>query len=254
MPMRILLLAAAANHVAAMPAIGAQSGRRFLLLHGSGTTAGAFLNSPTKLGAKKFLSGVPCRQDAGSDIPPNWMYTALDADSVDGDWFGKDFKGLDKSVSSICEEIEDSQSVGLIGHEHGATMAAVVAALSALGEGPPLKFAVICGAEMPDSGPVADLLLRLRDTPGALSIPTLHCISESDPNCSPEKAAELASCFGASAEILRHDSGVAMPPPSWWEETCAFPERSIGGNRWCTQYKGPFFYGSKVSKESIRYA
>ena len=62
------------------------------------------------------------------------------------------------------------------------------------------------------------------------------------PFCEGESAEELAKCFGDSAEILRHDSGVGMPPPSWWEETQAFPERVIGGNRWCTQFAGPFYY------------
>ena len=243
MPTRLLLaLLFVADGAVSLPAIGASSSRRFLLLHGSGTTAGAFLNSPTKLGAKNFLNGVPCRTDANSAlIPPNWLYTALDADSVDGGWYGKDFEGWEKSIVSIANTIESDQAVGLVGHEEGAVIAAAVAALSALGEGPPLKFAVLCGAAMPESGPVADLLQRLRDTPGA-SIPTLHCISESDPNCPPESAEELAKCFGDSAEILRHDSGVGMPPPSWWEETQAFPERVIGGNRWCTQFAGPFYY------------
>jgi len=235
-----LLLAIGGAHAGAP--IGAQSARRFLMLPGSGTTAGAFLNSPTALGAKEFLSGVPRRVDANSPaIPPNWLYTALDAGSADGGWYGDGFSGMQASVAAVEEEIESSASVGLIGHEQGATLAAIVAARAALGEGPPLTFAVICGGCLPESGPYADLLQRLRDTPDA-SIATLHCIGNDEMQAEAEA---LAACFGPSAEVLRHERGGAMPPRTWWEQTRGFPERVTGGNRWVTQFKGPFFYSKE---------
>ena len=103
--------------------------------------------------------------------------------------------------------------MGVIGHEQGATVAALIAARSALGEGPALQFAVMCGAAMPTHKPCAapnnlsspshlttlallahdvslskltltptryaELFHRLRDSDAA-SIPTLHCIGGSD--------------------------------------------------------------------------
>ena len=94
---------------------------------------------------------------------------------------------------------------------------------------------------MPAGGEYAELLHRLRDAHEA-SIPTLHCIGRSDAANPPERAEELASCFGPSAEVLWHDRGSAMPPKTWWEQTAGFPERATGGNRWVTQFSGPFYY------------
>jgi hypothetical protein len=131
-----------------------------------------------------------------------------------------------------------SKAVGIIGHERGATLAALVAARSALGEGVPLKFAVLCGASMPSAAPYVELLSRMHDTNAP--IPTLHCISES--GVEPESAEALAACFAPSADILWHDRGVAMPSASWWEASRGFPERATGGNRWVTQFAGPFYY------------
>jgi len=238
--LRLLTLSATLLGALSFPAIGADSPRRMLVLHGSGTTAGAFVNSPTTSGAKKFLSGVPCRQDAGggSGVPPNWQWSALDAGSPDGSWWSDEkYSGLQQSIANVEAEILEQQAVGIVGHEQGATLAAIVAARSILGEGVPLKFAVCCGAEMPTAGPYADLLNRLRDL-GA-SMPTLHCISTTE---SIEATEELAACFAPSAEILRHGGGSAMPGPSWWEETQGYPERVTGGLSWVTQARGPFRY------------
>ena len=153
---------------------GAQSPRRFVLLHGSGTSAGAFTVSPTAAGGKNFLEGVPRRTDAGSVAPPNWLYAAVDSGSSDGSWFEENtFKRLDIAIAAVEEAIEDFGAVGVIGHEQGATVAALVAARSALGEGPALQFAIICGAAMPTHEPYAELLQQLRDSDAA-SIPTLY--------------------------------------------------------------------------------
>ena len=92
---------------------------------------------------------------------------------------------------------------------------------------------------MPPAGTkYGDLFERLRDS-GA-SIPTLHCIGDADEN--RETAEALAACFGARAETLRHDRGMGMPPASWWEQTRGYAERVTGGNRWVTQFKGPWYY------------
>ena len=238
--LRCLLLCLAANAAAAMSigaaSIGAESSRRMLLLHGSGTSAGTFVNSPTASGAKRYLAGVPRRADAGASIPPNWQYHALDAGTDDGSWWtGDDGKGLEKSVASVERALVEQAAVGIVGHEQGATLAAIVAARSALGEGPRIKFAVLCGAAMPPP-PHAALLHRLRDDSAAGAVQTLHCISPTDSD-----SAAVAACFGQEAETLFHDGGGAMPGPGWWEETRGYPERVTGGRFWCTQV-GPARY------------
>lgn len=53
----------------------AMSSRRMLLLHGSGTTAGAFVNSPTASGARDFLSGIPYAIST-TDNPPATLFCA----------------------------------------------------------------------------------------------------------------------------------------------------------------------------------
>ena len=243
---RVLVLLALVGESAAGK-FGAQSHRRFVLLHGSGTSAGAFTASPTAIGGKSFLTGVPRRTDAGSAAPPNWMYAAVDSGSSDGSWFDDDtMKRAELSIAAVEEAIQDFGAVGVIGHEQGATVAALIAARSALGEGIPLKFAVICGAAMPTHEPYAELLHRMRDSGAALPGGTLHCIGGADASTEAASALELAACFAPSGtEILRHERGGAMPGESWWEETRGFPERVTGGRYWCTQHRGPWMYTAR---------
>jgi hypothetical protein len=90
--------------------IGAESSRRFLLLHGTGTTAGAFVNSPTVRGAKEFLSGVPRRVDTGILVPPNWQYTALDASGSGEEWWtGDAMKGIEESIAAVEAAVVEDQ-------------------------------------------------------------------------------------------------------------------------------------------------
>lgn len=238
----IVAALAASSH--GFAAIGAESPRRFMLLHGSGQSAGGFVNSKSAAGAKNFLSGVPLRVDAGGIIPPNWQFSALDAGSGDGSWWtgGEAMTGSGAAIANVEAAIQEQQAVGIVGHEQGALLAAIVAARAALGEGPPLKFAVICGATMPKAAAYVELLQRLSDA-GGCATPTLHCIGTSDPDRAG--AEELASHFGASAEIMWHDNGSAMPDKGWWERSEGYFERVTGGNRWVTQYGGARFYDGK---------
>ena len=207
---------------------GSAAARRFLLLHGSGTTAEAFVNSPTAAGAKDFILGLPPRRRD----PNPWCYTALDAGSADGTWYDDQngLKGLEEAVQVVEDAIEAEQMAGIVGHEQGGLVAALVAARASLGVGPRcLQFAVISGAAMPDNeSHWAELLTALRDAQEAPSVRTLHCLSQSNPVTSPELGAKLADCFGSSAEILWHDRGKAMPGRSWWKETKGFPDRAVG--------------------------
>ena len=110
-PIRILVAASAAG-VCAFPAVGAASSRRFLLLHNSRTSGSAFEASPTKNGAKYFLSGVPRRTDAGGNAaPPNWLYASVDSGVPDGGWWSGDkYKGLDASIAKVEEVREPEQA------------------------------------------------------------------------------------------------------------------------------------------------
>lgn len=218
------------------PAIGAYSTRRIMLLHGTGSSASSFLNSPTRRGAKDFIAGIPAEGIWNSNerwnkpgmrkSTWNWHISALDA-AGDGDWHSSDgsFGGLDGSVAQVEAAIEEREVTCLIGLEQGGLVAAIVAARAALGESScsRLRAAIICGAAMPDSPQHVDLLHRLRDAPDA-SLPTLHCLSESDA-VSP-LGQELAACFGASAELLWHPLGNAMPSRYWWKDSDAFLERA----------------------------
>mgnify|MGYP006156615837 CR=1 FL=1 len=209
--------------------------RHFILLHGSGTSGAAFPNSPTNKGAKSFMQGVPRRVDANSGlVPANWQWVALDAGNDEGTWL----LNLASSVAAVEAELEagGGKYSGIVGHEQGGTLAAIVAARAALGEGPlSLEFAVISGAAMPADPPYTDLLRRLRDSPDK-EIRTLHCLSKLDTVSPPELGEELAGCFGQTAEVLWHDRGNAMPDKSWWKATRAFPDRATGQKRYVDQF------------------
>ena len=220
----LLMLAAVAVGVDSLAQQAAVPSRTLLLIHGSGTDAGAFVSSPTAVGAKNFLSAIPPRRRD----PQPWQFTSVDAGSDDGSWFrpgrGGPMEGIEKSIAVVEAAIEERQVAGIVGHEQGGTLAAIVAARSALGLGPRLGFAVLCGAAFPR--PMEEMFQTLRDSPDA-SIPTLHCLSTSDTASPCEQGEELAGCF-ASAEILWHDGGSAMPGRSWWKDSMGFPDRVSG--------------------------
>lgn len=231
--MRAILFAVIVAHAESLQY---NNNRHFLMIHGSGMSGAAFLSSPTERGARNFLNGVPLRADHSTGlVPANWQYAALDARTDDGTWFGDGFKGLDKAVATVEAVLASRPEVaGIVGHEQGGTVAAVVAARAALGEGPrPLAFAIICGASMPTAKPYTELLQRLRSAEG--SIPTLHTLSNTGTLAATGE--ELAACFGSGAEILWHEQGNAMPDKSWWRRTDAFPDRATGLKRYVDQYE-----------------
>ena len=154
--------------------------KTLLMLHGSGQTSSAFLISPTKRGAKHFLSGMPWP----NRFKLNWKYKAIDAGNAEGSWM----EDVDASVAAIEMAIEEEGISGLVGFEEGGTVAAVVAARKATR----LKFAVICAAAMPTDASHTALLNQLRDSPDA-TIPTLHCLSKADSMSAQGEA--LAACF-----------------------------------------------------------
>lgn len=223
----------------------AVSSRKILLLHGAGSDSAAFVNSPTSSGARNFLAGFPPRRRD----PTPWQFTAANAGSDDGTWWKPSspyaakrdaYLGLEQSIASVEAVLAESggQISGVVGHEQGGLLAALVAARAALGVGPsPLEFAVICGAAMPEPGSEWEaLLVRLRETRPEASIETLHCLSRSGSAC--EQGEQLAACFAPSAEILWHDGGNAMPGPSWWKESRGFPDRATGRSQYVAGMHG----------------
>ena len=225
--------------VESFPKIGAQSTRRIMLLHGSGSTAASFLNSPTRLGAKDFLAGVPMEGVWSSNelwnkpgmrkAVWNWHVSALDAAGPNGDWYASDtLRGLDDSIEAVEAAIVEQDVTGVVGLEQGGLVAALVAARAALGESDTgLRCAVVCGAAMPEDSPKhVELLHRLRDDTSGAALPTLHCLSKADTISPPASGKALAACFGPSAELLWHDRGNAMPSRMWWRDSDAFLERA----------------------------
>ena len=202
--------------------------KKLLLLHGSGQTASSFLNLPTSRSAKEFLAGMPLP----NRFRDNWDHVAIDAGTADGCWCN-DGSSFDASIAKVEAAIAEEQVAGLVGFEQGGSLASLVVARAILGEGPPVDFAVICGGAMPKA--YAELFARLRRVTSAAvdaSIPTLHCLSESDDVHPPALGRELAACFGPTAEILWHERGSAMPPRSWWAQSDAFLERAWAGGDW----------------------
>ena len=97
---------------------------------------------------------------------------------------------------------------GVLGFSQGAMLAAIVAARSALGEGPPLQLAICCAAALPK--PYEGLLERLRDAPSPRPLRTLHTLSKQDGMNPPEMGEGVASCF-SGAEVEWHDGGHKVP-------------------------------------------
>ena len=211
--------------------IGARSTRRILLLHGTGASAAAFVNH----GAKPLISAVPCWLDAGAPgVPLNWQFSALDADEglplrgagYDGELWGypkgededtaTKCPGADESIAAVEANVVEDGIAGIVGFEQGGALAAIVAARSALGDGPPLQFAVCIAAAAPR--PFAPLFQRLRDTPSA-SIPTMHCVSEADAN--HRAGVALADAFGPTAQLVWHENGRKMPPREFFRDVVA---------------------------------
>ena len=240
----LLLTSSLAATSVAFPAIGADNTRRIMLLHGTGSSASSFMNSPTRHGAKDFIAGIPAEglwsSNALWNKPGmkksrwNWHISALDADGPDGNWYAseggsKQLLGLDASIARVEQAIVERDVTALVGLEQGGLVAACVAARAALGEGlgaGRLRSAILCGTAMPAEGTeCADLLHRMRDTEDA-SLPTLHCLSMSDTVSPAELGKELAACFGPSAELLWHGGGNAMPSRQWWKDSDAFLERA----------------------------
>ena len=214
--------------------------RRILCLHGRGGSADAFLAraiAPLRDASKATY--YPVRRAKA------WEYDALDSPDEDGSgsWWSypagqrsysaDSYTGAEESIAAVEAALATGEFCGLLGYSQGAMLAAVVAARAALGEADPeatahLRFAVICSAALP--APYRPLLERLRanssTTLPSSTLPTLHCLSQSDQMNPPELGEELAGCFGASAQLLWHDAGHKLPPRERLKEVAAWLDQT----------------------------
>ena len=123
--------------------------RKILLLPGSSSSAGAFLNMPT--GASPLIGAAKATYHDGGRLA--WLFEAIDPPTPSGEWFcpGGTADGADESIAAVEAALEDGGFVGLVGFDDGAALASLVAARAALGDGrtTSLQFAVLCTALTP---------------------------------------------------------------------------------------------------------
>ena len=70
------------------------------------------------------------------------------------------------------------------------------------------------------------------------SIPTLHCLSQSNTVNPPALGEDLAACFGTTAEVLWHAGGRSMPGKTWWKDSKGFPDRATGRSEYVAGMHG----------------
>eukprot|EP00316_Scyphosphaera_apsteinii_P012579 CAMPEP_0119324006 /NCGR_PEP_ID=MMETSP1333-20130426/62130_1 /TAXON_ID=418940 /ORGANISM="Scyphosphaera apsteinii, Strain RCC1455" /LENGTH=218 /DNA_ID=CAMNT_0007331597 /DNA_START=9 /DNA_END=665 /DNA_ORIENTATION=+ len=179
---------------------------RILCLHGSGGRGATLLQRLAPLCA----------------AAPDWNFDALDAPSGLGKWWSYapgqrsftalSYVGAEESIALVESHLVAGGYCGVLGFSQGAMLAAIIAARSALGEGPPLRLAICMSAALPK--PYEDLLLRLCNAPemARQSVRTLHCLSKADDVNPPQLGEQVASCFMPSSKVLWHNSGHQVPP------------------------------------------
>eukprot|EP00900_Chrysochromulina_parva_P021226 jgi/Chrpa1/3737/Chrysochromulina_OHIO_Genome00003109-RA len=183
------------------------SAMRVLCLHGKGGSAASFLDD-----LQPLRSALPAIEFQTMDAPGGtrswWTYPRGERS-----FSASSFSGDDVSIAAVEAELVKGGYDGILGFSQGAMLAAVVAARSALGQGPPdskLSLTVCCGAALPK--PFEPLFAALRESGGAPAIRSLHCLSAVDTMNPPELGKALATSFGTSASLLWHDNGHTLPP------------------------------------------
>ena len=195
------------------------SAMRVLCLHGKGGSAASFLDD-----LQPLRSALPAIEFQTMDAPGGtrswWTYPRGERS-----FSASSFSGDDVSIAAVEAELVKGGYDGILGFSQGAMLAAVVAARSALGQGPPdskLSLTVCCGAALPK--PFEPLFAALRESGGAPAIRSLHCLSAVDTMNPPELGKALATSFGTSASLLWHDNGHTVPPSESLGELVAFFE------------------------------
>lgn len=211
----------------------ASASRRLLLLHGSTSSSGAFLNhgAGAMLGAAAAAyhdSGPHAWQISGANWDDNldvitdyggwWLST--EQDSFDA----STLSAGDGAIARVEEVLREGGFNGVMGFSTGGVVAAIVAARAALGEegaATNLDFAVCINGVAPAA--YEGLFRRLADS--STSLPTLHLLSKAD--ALSERGEALAQSFGPTAVVQWHEAGHAMPPKkdcagviAWCDEQC----------------------------------
>ncbi|MFZ5889960.1 MAG: hypothetical protein ACOY0T_02740 [Myxococcota bacterium] len=103
----------------------------------------------------------------------------------------KIYEGWDATLELVRRSFDEHAPIGIIGFSQGAMVAALVAALAARGELPPLRFAVLVAGRVPR----AETLRPLLATP--IDVPSLHVWGERDA-MSERSAPELMQHFSSA--------------------------------------------------------
>ena len=220
------------------------SSRKILLLHGSGGSAGAFLNH----GALGIQGAAKGSYHDGGRLA--WLFGAIDwdvglEDDMEwGEWWLRPsgeaseagYKAADKAIATIEDTIREGDYDGIVGFSEGAMIAAVIAARATLkeeGACDDLGFAVLCGGAVPM--PYEALLRRLREEDESTAevvrvVPTVHCLSKSDTVHAAAEGERRASFFGVEGSsrvlVTWHDAGHAMPSARDCKEIIAFADEA----------------------------
>ena len=135
--------------------------RKILLLPGSCSSAGAFINMPS--GAAPLIGAAKATYHDGGRLA--WLFEAIDPHTPTGEWFCPGGPA-EESIAAVEAALDTGGFAGLVGFDDGAALASLVAARAALGEGCAgrLQFAVMCSSTMPK--PYEPLLHR-----SALTVP-----------------------------------------------------------------------------------
>lgn len=81
---------------------------------------------------------------------------------------GEEYLGWEQTLAQVRELIEREAPLGVIGFSQGAMLATLIAALSARGELPPLRFAVLIAGRVPRASTLLPLLAE------KIRVPSLH--------------------------------------------------------------------------------
>ena len=197
---------------------------RILCLHGSGGS-----------GASLLAKLAPLLAEA-----PAWQFDAIDAPSGTGMWWtypvgqrsytASSYEGAEESIKLVEAAIAAGGYCGLLGFSQGAMLAAIIAARSAMADGPPLKLAICLSGALPK--PYEGLLEQLRTAPDTVrgAVRTLHCLCRHDGINPPELGEQVATYFAAS-QILWHQDGHNVPAAAGLCDVAAFLEESAQATR-----------------------
>jgi pimeloyl-ACP methyl ester carboxylesterase len=130
-------------------------------------------------------------------LPPHLMWWDASDD-------GREYRGWDET-RELMRPILAAGPVGLIGFSQGAILATALAAMSAHGEMPPIRFAILIGGRPPR----ADVLLPFLARP--IEVPSLHVWGEADTLVGDGPRALLELYAPATREVVSWPGAHSIP-------------------------------------------